>query len=46
VGVPAGHGHNYGATTLTAWADIVTPDGWTVSRTAALAGIVAKIPAE
>ena len=41
-GVPAGHGHNYGAQAVAAWADIVPPDGWTAERTAALTGIIAK----
>jgi uncharacterized membrane protein len=41
-GVPAGHGHNYGAQTVAAWVDILPPDGWTAERTAALTGIIAK----
>ena len=28
-GVPAGHGHNFGATPVAAWAHIAPPDGWT-----------------
>jgi uncharacterized membrane protein len=41
-GVPAGHGHNYGAQTVAAWAAILPPDGWTAERTAALTEIIAK----
>ena len=41
-GVPAGHGHNYGAATVAAWVDIAPPDGWTAERTAALTGIIAR----
>jgi uncharacterized membrane protein len=41
-GVPAGHGHNYGAQTVAAWADIIPPAGWTAERTAALTDIIAK----
>jgi uncharacterized membrane protein len=40
-GVPAGHGHRYGAEPVTAWADIAPPDGWTPQRTAELTTIVA-----
>jgi uncharacterized membrane protein len=39
-GVPAGHGHSYGAEPVAAWADIVPPDGWTADRTAALTEII------
>jgi uncharacterized membrane protein len=39
-GVPAGHGHNYGAQTVAAWVDIIAPDGWTADRTAALTEII------
>jgi uncharacterized membrane protein len=42
-GVPAGHGHNYGAQTVDAWVDIVPPDGWTADRTAALTEIISKV---
>jgi uncharacterized membrane protein len=41
-GVPAGHGHNYGAEPVAAWADIVPPTGWTAERTSALTEIIAK----
>jgi uncharacterized membrane protein len=41
LGVPAGHGHNYGSQPVAAWAAIAPPDGWTVDRTAALDAIVA-----
>jgi uncharacterized membrane protein len=39
-GVPAGHGHNFGASPVPAWAQIAPPDGWTPDRTAALTGII------
>jgi uncharacterized membrane protein len=39
--VPAGHGHNFGAMPVTAWAQIAPPDGWTAERTAALTAIIA-----
>jgi uncharacterized membrane protein len=39
-GVPAGHGHNYGAAAAAAWADIAPPDGWTAQRTAALTEVI------
>jgi uncharacterized membrane protein len=29
VGVPGGHGHNYGNAVLDGWAAVVPPDGWT-----------------
>lgn len=41
-GVPPGHGHNYGAAPVAAWADIVPPAGWTAERTAALTEIIAR----
>ncbi|MGA5300003.1 alpha/beta hydrolase [Nucisporomicrobium flavum] len=40
-GVPAGHGHSYGAEPVTAWARIASPDGWTPERTAELTGLIA-----
>ncbi len=40
-GVPPGHGHNFGATPVAAWAHLVAPDGWTAERTAALTAIIA-----
>jgi uncharacterized membrane protein len=40
-GVPAGHGHAYGAEPVAAWADIAPPDGWTPERTAELTEIMA-----
>jgi uncharacterized membrane protein len=40
-GVPPGHGHNFGATPVAAWAHIAPPDGWTADRTAALTAIIA-----
>lgn len=40
-GVPAGHGHSYGAAPVTAWADIAPPAGWTPGRTAELTAIIA-----
>ncbi|WP_250036877.1 alpha/beta hydrolase [Paractinoplanes maris] len=39
--VPAGHGHNFGAAPVTAWAEIAPPDGWTPERTAALTALIA-----
>jgi uncharacterized membrane protein len=39
--VPAGHGHNFGAMPVAAWAQIVPPTGWTAERTAALTAIIA-----
>ena len=41
-GVPPGHGHNYGASTVAAWADIAPPPGWTADHTAALTEIIAR----
>jgi uncharacterized membrane protein len=41
-GVPAGHGHSYGAEPVAAWADIAPPDGWTSARTAQLTAIIAE----
>ena len=35
--VPSGHGHNYGKETITAWAAILHPPGWTASDTTELA---------
>jgi uncharacterized membrane protein len=40
-GVPAGHGHSYGAEPVAAWADIAAPDGWTAQRTAELTDLIA-----
>lgn len=40
-GVPNGHGHNYGAQPVAAWAAVAAPDGWTAERTAALEAIIA-----
>lgn len=42
-GVPPGHGHNYGAAAVTAWTEIVPPEGWTSERTATLTNTIAKI---
>jgi uncharacterized membrane protein len=39
--VPAGHGHNFGATPTAAWAQIAAPPGWTSERTSALARLLA-----
>ena len=39
-GVPAGHGHNYGAEPAAAWADIAPPEGWTSARTDELTAAV------
>jgi uncharacterized membrane protein len=41
-GVPAGHGHSYGAEPVDAWARIAPPDGWTGDRTAALTNLIAE----
>jgi uncharacterized membrane protein len=40
-GVPAGHGHSYGAEPVVAWADLAPPDGWTPQRTAELTELIA-----
>jgi uncharacterized membrane protein len=40
--VPAGHGHNFGATPVAAWAALAPPDGWTVARTEELTSIIAS----
>jgi uncharacterized membrane protein len=40
-GVPAGHGHNFGAMPVQAWARIAPPEGWTADRTAALTAVIA-----
>jgi uncharacterized membrane protein len=39
-GVPAGHGHSYGANPVDAWAAIYPPDGWTAEKTERLRTIV------
>ncbi|WP_250008947.1 alpha/beta-hydrolase family protein [Actinoplanes sp. M2I2] len=39
--VPPGHGHNFGAAPVTAWAEIAPPPGWTAERTAALTDLIA-----
>ncbi len=36
-GVPAGHGHVYGTSSVHAWADVLRPAGWTPADTARLA---------
>jgi uncharacterized membrane protein len=41
-GVPAGHGHSYGAEPVDAWARIAPPDGWTTERTQALTDLIAE----
>jgi uncharacterized membrane protein len=33
VGVPGGHGHNYGNTVLDGWVAVAPPDGWTADDT-------------
>jgi len=40
--VPAGHGHNFGAMPVAAWARIAPPDGWTAERTDTLTELIAK----
>jgi uncharacterized membrane protein len=40
--VPAGHGHNFGAMPVAAWARIAPPDGWTADRTATLTDLIAE----
>jgi uncharacterized membrane protein len=40
-GVPAGHGHDYGANPVDAWAAIIRPPGWTTEKTKELRAIVA-----
>jgi uncharacterized membrane protein len=39
-GVPAGHGHDYGANPVDAWAAIDPPPGWTAAKTEQLRQIV------
>jgi uncharacterized membrane protein len=38
--VPAGHGHNFGAAPVAAWARIAPPPNWTEERTAALTELI------
>jgi uncharacterized membrane protein len=40
-GVPPGHGHNYGAEAVPAWARIAPPPGWTPQQTTDLTKIIA-----
>ncbi|SNY28062.1 alpha/beta-hydrolase family protein [Paractinoplanes atraurantiacus] len=40
-GVPDGHGHDFGAMPVAAWARIAPPAGWTDARTAALTEVIA-----
>jgi uncharacterized membrane protein len=40
--VPAGHGHNFGAMPVAAWARIAPPAGWTADRTATLTELIAR----
>jgi uncharacterized membrane protein len=42
-GVPPGHGHDFGATPVAAWAYLAPPDGWTPERTATLTGIISEV---
>lgn len=39
-GVPAGHGHKYGANTVDAWAAIYPPEAWTEEKTQQLREII------
>jgi uncharacterized membrane protein len=39
-GVPPGHGHDYGANPVDAWASIIQPPGWTPEKTTQLREIV------
>jgi uncharacterized membrane protein len=41
-GVPPGHGHNYGANAVEAWAAIYAPKGWMAEKTQRLHDIIAK----
>jgi uncharacterized membrane protein len=41
-GVPAGHGHSYGANPADAWVAIMHPSGWTDAKTRELHDIIAK----
>jgi uncharacterized membrane protein len=41
-GVPAGHGHNFGAMPVMAWAQIAPPEGWTAARTASLTQLISE----
>ncbi|WP_127503104.1 alpha/beta hydrolase [Actinoplanes solisilvae] len=38
--VPAGHGHNFGAAPVVAWAEIAPPPNWTIERTSALTELI------
>ncbi|GIE95032.1 alpha/beta hydrolase [Paractinoplanes rishiriensis] len=40
--VPAGHGHNFGATPAAAWAQIAPPLGWNAERTATLTRLLSR----
>lgn len=41
-GVPAGHGHNYGAEPVAAWARIAPPEGWTPGQTEELTDLISR----
>jgi uncharacterized membrane protein len=41
-GVPAGHGHSYGANPADAWAAIDAPADWTPAKTKELHDLIAK----
>jgi uncharacterized membrane protein len=41
-GVPAGHGHRFGATPVAAWAYLAPPEGWTAERTTALMELIGR----
>lgn len=41
-GVPAGHGHNFGAAPVAAWAQIAPPENWTGERTAVLTDLITE----
>ncbi|GAA1812979.1 alpha/beta-hydrolase family protein [Luedemannella flava] len=41
-GVPDGHGHNYGAEGVAAWAAVVPPSGWTAAQTEKLTSVISE----
>jgi uncharacterized membrane protein len=40
MGVPAGHGHRYGANVVDGWVQVDAPDGWSDADTAALRALI------
>ena len=39
-GVPAGHGHKYGANVVDGWAALSSPEGWTDADTQRLRDVI------